>query len=1062
MSRRSTLRRADCGVVALLRSAAGALAIAALLPTMPAYADCQPDPAVSGQTVICQGNDPNGFTANPGVDALTVRVGPNATVHDNGVAAISVNDDNVVRNRGTIDAHATTFGILAGDNNLIINTGEIKTGVLGTGIFVGDNNIVRNRGDITVGGGGTAIFGVNANTITNSSTGTINLGAGGIGIEAFGSGFDFIVNNGTITGAASTTGIASFGFGSTIINNGTITLGKANPSPSVGVFMNGGSNFTNNNLIQVGNGGEGVQASGPFSTLTNNGTIQVGNGGQGFEILGPFNTIINNGAIQVGNGGEGVQTSGQFTTIINNNTIQVGNGGAGIQSSVEFTTITNNRTIQVGNGGAGIQTGSDLNTITNNGAIQVGNDGAGIEALGPFTTITNNGTITTGKNGVGILAGVFGGTNNTIINNATGNITVSGPLADAIVMQNGGSVFNAGTIANTTPGGVAIDFCSCSSGYMLTVAPTSVITGLVTATGSDTFQLGGTGNGTFALNSFGPTKQYEGFGVFNVVSGFWTVDKVFGQNDAWNVLGGTLSGTGTLKDLNVDAGGTLQPGIAPGTALKVNGNLAFQTGAFYVATLNATTSTLANVSGTATLAGNVEANIQGGLSNKTYTILHSGGLGGTTFDGFISTMPGLTGTLTYTPTDVLLAFNANLGLGGNLNINQQNVANALNNFFNAGGALPAGFLSVFNLTGGNLQNALTQLSGEANVDGEAATFQQMTQFLSLMLDPFVAGRSGGGGSGGAGALGFAPEQQADFPSDIALAYNAILKAPPPKPATLDQRWTAWGTAYGGNDKTNGDPAVGSNTFTANTFGFAAGMDYHLRPDTILGFALAGGGTNWTLAQALGSGRSDAFQAGVYGTRYFGAAYAAASLAVANNWMTTNRTALGDQLTSSFNAQSVGGRVEAGYRYAVQPAIGFTPYGAVQAQNFHTPSRSEIDLTGGGFGLSFAAMNATDTRSELGARFDGLTMLNGLPLILRGRLAWAHDWVSNPSLSAVFQTLPGASFVVNGAALPADSALASAGAELKLNPHLSLLGKFDGEFANGSQTYAGTGTLRYTW
>jgi uncharacterized protein with beta-barrel porin domain len=367
---------------------------------------------------------------------------------------------------------------------------------------------------------------------------------------------------------------------------------------------------------------------------------------------------------------------------------------------------------------------------------------------------------------------------------------------------------------------------------------------------------------------------------------------------------------------------------------------------------------------------------------------------------------------------------------------------------------------VFGLTGGNLQNALTQLSGEANVDGQAVTFQQMTQFLTLMLDPFVAGRNGIGG--GSGALGFAPEQGANFPSDIALAYDAILKAPPPKPTIWDQRWTAWGTAYGGSDKTNGDPVVGSNTFTANTFGFAAGMDYHPVPDMILGFALAGGGINWTLAQALGSGRSDAFQAGVYGTKYFGPAYAAASLAVANNFMTTNRTALGDQLTSSFSAQSVGGRVEAGYRYAVQPASGVTPYGALQAQNFHTPNRSEIDLTGGALGLNFAAMNATDTRSELGARFDGLTAVDGLPLILRARLAWAHDWVSNPALSAVFQGLPGASFVVNGAPLPANSALASAGAELKLNSHVSLLGKFDGEFANGSQTYAGTGTLRYTW
>jgi uncharacterized protein with beta-barrel porin domain len=108
------------------------------------------------------------------------------------------------------------------------------------------------------------------------------------------------------------------------------------------------------------------------------------------------------------------------------------------------------------------------------------------------------------------------------------------------------------------------------------------------------------------------------------------------------------------------------------------------------------------------------------------------------------------------------------------------------------------------------------------------------------------------------------------------------------------------------------------------------------------------------------------------------------------------------------------------------------------------------------------MNATDIRSELGARFDDPTLLAGMPLILRARLAWAHDWVSNPALGAVFESLPGASFVVNGAPLPSDSALTSLGAELYLTSSLRLIAKFDGEFAPGSQTYAGTGTLRYTW
>ena len=49
----------------------------------------------------------------------------------------------------------------------------------------------------------------------------------------------------------------------------------------------------------------------------------------------------------------------------------------------------------------------------------------------------------------------------------------------------------------------------------------------------------------------------------------------------------------------------------------------------------------------------------------------------------------------------------------------------------------------------------------------------------------------------------------------------------------------------------------------------------------------------------------------------------------------------------------------------------TPYAALQVQDFHTPGYSETDLTGGGFGLTYASMNATDTRSELGARFDNL-------------------------------------------------------------------------------------------
>lgn len=256
--------------------------------------------------------------------------------------------------------------------------------------------------------------------------------------------------------------------------------------------------------------------------------------------------------------------------------------------------------------------------------------------------------------------------------------------------------------------------------------------------------------------------------------------------------------------------------------------------------------------------------------------------------------------------------------------------------------------------------------------------------------------------------------------------------------------------------------VGSHDITASVFGFAGGMDYHVTPSTLVGFALAGGGTNWGLANALGTGRSDALQIGGHGISWFGPVYVAGALSFSNHWFTTNRTALGDQLAANFIGQSYGARLEAGYRYGVLPTLGVTPYGAVQAQNFHTPAYSENDLTGGGFGLAYAATTATDVRTELGARFDAPTLLDDKPLMLYGRLAWAHDVVANPALTAAFETLPGSSFTVYGAPIPHDTALTTVGAQLVLSADWSLTGTFNGDFASGSQSYSGNGKLRYTW
>jgi uncharacterized protein with beta-barrel porin domain len=394
-------------------------------------------------------------------------------------------------------------------------------------------------------------------------------------------------------------------------------------------------------------------------------------------------------------------------------------------------------------------------------------------------------------------------------------------------------------------------------------------------------------------------------------------------------------------------------------------------------------------------------------------------------------------------------------------VNQFNVGHAIDNFFDNGGALPPAFVSLYSLTGSNLTNALDQLSGEPVTGAQKVAFQLTDQFLNVMLDPFVDGRGGIGGVDHP-ALGFAPARET-MPPEIALAYAKVFKEAPAPAPVYEPRWTAWGGAYGGSNRTTGDLAItGSHDLSASTAGFTSGLDYRVTPDTVVGFALAGGGTGWSLANSLGGGKSDAFQAGIYGATKYGSAYLAAAFAFTNHWMSTDRVAVGDNLTASFNAQSYGGRLESGYRFGM-PYGGITPYAAIQAQSFHTPGFNETDGVANGFALAFGSRDATDTRSELGTRFDRvLAVYSNAVLALRARVAWAHDWVSDPTLFPVFQALPGATFIVNGATLAKNSALTSAGAELRLADGVTLLAKFDGEFASHSSTYAGTGTFRYRW
>ncbi|MGA2290055.1 autotransporter outer membrane beta-barrel domain-containing protein, partial [Bradyrhizobium sp.] len=698
-------------------------------------------------------------------------------------------------------------------------------------------------------------------------------------------------------------------------------------------------------------------------------TVQGGGQITGYRrgiYLGSQSSVTNAGTITGTNFGGVVLGAGG--SVSNQAGGRIVSNGFGIGIYHGSGNVTNAGTIT---GGVGLFSGGSVKN-------QAGATIYGILVAAGSGTVTNAGAISR-TNNHGAVALDDGGS----VVNQTGG-TISGRYG--VYIMNGGTVTNAGTIAGT--GGTSVHFAGPGSNTLI-LQTGSVLNGDAVGStvggASNALVLQGTGSANNTFRNFSTLDvQASGLWALNGVStiGTTTVDSgtlVVGDASHPGAAltspvtvnaGGALAGQGTLiGDVTVLSGGAIAPGAAsPFTTLNVTGNASFASGSFYQVNINGSTgqSDKLAVSGTATLTGgSVQATYSGTLTKGSFDILHAGGgLGGTTFAGVSSNFPDLGFSLSYSPTDVFLNLtSAQLGASNGLNRNQQNAAGAINNFFNAGGALPAGFASLFSLTGTSLGNALSQLSGEAPTGAQQSAFQLMGGFLGLISDPLI---NGGGGIGGGGALPFAPERSS-LPPDLALAYAKAMKAPPGQPV-FDQRWNVWGSAFGGGNGTDGNPVTGSHDLSAAAAGVAAGADYRVTPNTRLGFALAGGSTSWTLSQGLGSGLGDAFMAGIYGKTYLGPVYLTGSLAAADHWISTDRTVVGDHLTAQFAAQSYGGRIEGGYRLATAFG-GVSPYAAAQLQSFRTPAYAESDLTGGGFGLAYASRNATDTRSELGGRFD---------------------------------------------------------------------------------------------
>jgi outer membrane autotransporter protein len=1030
--------------------------------------------SISGASgiVVGQVSTFTGSITNRGSITATSGVGIGVTAVNNFTGDI-VNDS-----AGTINAPggivlSQSISTFSGN---IINKGTISASF--TGIAV--DRVSTFAGSISNSGSITATFGVGISVtsvknftgnILNDNAGTINAATGILLCSCNSTFSGSIINKGTIaaTGAGIVVEVENFTGG--ITNSGTITTATGGFGPTPGAIVVTGGSLFSGNIVNSGtltaSSGFGISVVGVSTfagNIINSGTLTVSSG-FGISVVGVSTfagNIVNSGPLTVSSG-FGIFVVGISTfagSIINSGSLTVTSGvGISVNAVTNFVGDIVNDSSGTINGFAGITLCSCNATFTGN--------------------IINKGTITASFTGIALSVGTFTGQ---VIN--TGRIVAGGT---GIFSDAGGvSVFNSGTITAPT----AIDFSAGGGGNTLTLGPGSNITGLVLGTGSDTFQLGGTGTDSFDVSKIGP--QYLGFNTFNKVdSATWTLT---GSNSAvlpWTLLsgalnvalgaalpnspftvqagllsvdgtvgavtinGGALKGNGTLGALTVGPGGTVAPGHSIGQ-LNVNGPVSFGPGSFYQVEANAAgQADKIAATGAATLAGGtVQALPQGGAygASTTYAILTAGSGVSGKFAGVTNTVPYLIASLSYDANDAFLTLTRNpvffQSQAGSSN--QRATASALDTLPTDNGL----FLTAVGLSGAATQHALDALSGEIHASVQTALIDDSRYMRSAVLDR-LRQASYGQDVGAISVLAF---------GGPVLAYASSpafpLKAPKKLASPIESRdVTFWAQAFDARAHFDGDGnAAGMKRDLA---GFFTGVDTRF-------------GTNWRAGIAAGYSRSDisvsdrASSAGIdtaHLAAYAGAAYGAWKLrtgaAAAWHEVNTNRTiafpGFFDQATARYNDAS--GQIfgEVGYGIAIG-MFAAEPFGGLAFVHLKTGSFNEF---GAGAALAGSGNSEDVGYSSLGLRIASLTMLsNGMALIPRASATWQHAFGDVDTSAALAFQAAGIGYNILGVPLAQDAALVEAGLDLRIKPQITFGVGYSGELAGHVQDHAVKG--KFLW
>ncbi|MEW6124164.1 MAG: autotransporter domain-containing protein [Pseudomonadota bacterium] len=644
------------------------------------------------------------------------------------------------------------------------------------------------------------------------------------------------------------------------------------------------------------------------------------------------------------------------------------------------------------------------NPIRNTGTLTSSEDNAAALSGRKGDDIVNSGTVrVSGTGGVGMRGETYGVLTNSGTVVATGLVGAAAELHGVY-----GTLLNSGTLQAPA---VADALRTGPDSYGTVIVNTGVIDGRIAATA-------------------GPEKRFE--------------------NSGWiGVTGTGISITHLLS----------------GTYVQT------QAGTLSLRVLDTSTDFL-GITGVARLGGTLEVPFLTSTLANSYTLMAvTDGMTGT-FETLAT--PGLptfvSAQIAYSDTTVALNLTSQMARQAGLSANQAAVGAGVDRAFNSGATASVGdaasgmLTTLYGLSGAQLPQALSALSGEAYASQQTVLIGDGAYSRAAVLDRLRQGAYGGTGGplavlayGGPALAYLGPQAPAAGSAAQALAYATTA---PEAPSAIPAGTAAWVQGFGGWTSYDGNGRAFGTDSTIG--GIMAGADIQAgawRLGAAMGYSQSGS----SVSDLNASSTVNSMLVALYGGTMLGPVSVRLGATYAFNQIDASRAVAFPGFLETATAQYDGGTAqvfgEVGYGFAVQ-ALAIEPFAGLAFVHLSTDGFTENGAPAAG--LSVGSSTANVGYGTLGLRAaTSFALSGGMTLAPHASAAWQYAFGdTTPSAQPSLTAIPGTAFSVSGVPLAQNAALVEGGVDLILNPQARIGASYVGQFGDGVTVNAFSANLSW--